>query len=262
MEQGGNISESIKKSVLVVIPARYGSTRFPGKMLVNLCGYPLVYHVYRQAKKAKCVGEVWVATDDERIQLALEPLGVPVIMTRADHASGTDRIAEVAEKRTEDIIVNVQGDEPLLPPECIDATVKPLLENEQLQMSTACRNITDPAWIQNPNVVKVITNQKGHAIYFSRSPIPYIRDEEQRQNIKGVYWQHIGLYVYRRDFLLHISKLPQTPLEKLEKLEQLRVLENGYSMAVVPTDYEALGVDTPEDLIHVEKILKSRDKDV
>ncbi|HOQ32795.1 MAG TPA: 3-deoxy-manno-octulosonate cytidylyltransferase [Candidatus Hydrogenedens sp.] len=262
MAQGGFISETIKKSVLVVIPARYGSTRFPGKMLADLCGYPLVYHVYRQAKKAKYVGEVLVATDDERIQSALEPMGVPVIMTRADHASGTDRIAEVAEKRTEEIIVNVQGDEPLLPPECIDSTIKPLLEDTQLQMSTACRNITDPSWIQNPNIVKVITNQKGHAIYFSRSPIPYIRDEEQRKNIEGIYWQHIGLYVYRREFLLHISKLPQTPLEKLEKLEQLRVLENGYSIAVVPTNYEALGVDTPEDLAHVEKILKSREKEV
>lgn len=262
MAQGDNISETTQKSVLVVIPARYGSTRFPGKMLVNLCGYPLVYHVYRQAKKAKCVGEVLVATDDERIQSALGPLGVPVVMTRADHASGTDRIAEVAEKRAEEIIVNVQGDEPLLPPECIDATVKPLLEDEQIQMSTACRNITDLSWIENPNVVKVITNQKGHAIYFSRSPIPYIRDVEQRKNIDGIYWQHIGLYVYRRKFLLHISKLPQTPLEKLEKLEQLRVLENGYSIAVVPTNYEALGVDTPEDLIHVEKILKTREKEV
>ncbi len=257
----GDISEP-NKTVLIVIPARYASTRFPGKMLVNLCGYPLVYHVYQQAKKATCANEVLVATDDERIKSALEPLGVPVVMTRSDHASGTDRIAEVAEKRNEEIIVNVQGDEPLLPPECIDAVIKPLLDDDTLQMSTACRSITDPSWIQNPNIVKVITNQKGRALYFSRSPIPYIRDEEQRHNITGIYWQHIGIYAYRRKFLLYISKLPQTPLEKLEKLEQLRVLENGYSIAVVPTNYEALGVDTPEDLIHVEKILKSRQKEV
>jgi len=262
MLQKGSDSGQENSSVLVVIPARYGSTRFPGKMLADLCGYPLVYHVYQQARKAKCVGKVLVATDDDRIRKALEPLGVPVVMTRSDHASGTDRIAEVAENCLEKIIVNVQGDEPLLPPECIDAAVQPLLENPQIQMSTACRQITESSWIQNPNIVKVVMNQKGLALYFSRSPIPYIRDAEQRQNIEGVYWQHIGLYVYRREFLLHISKLPQTPLEKLEKLEQLRVLENGYSIAVVPTNYEALGVDTPEDLIHVEKILKFREKEV
>jgi len=262
MSQKSSNSEKENSSVLVVIPARYGSTRFPGKMLANLCGFPLVYHVYHQAKKAKCVGEVLVATDDERIKKALEPLGVPVIMTRSDHASGTDRIAEVAENRSEEIIVNVQGDEPLLPPECIDATVQPLLNNQQIQMSTACRQITEQSWIQNPNIVKVVMNQKSLALYFSRSPIPYIRDVEQRQNLEGIYWQHIGLYVYRREFLLHLSKLPQTPLEKLEKLEQLRVLENGYSIAVVPTNYEALGVDTPEDLEQVERILKSREREV
>ncbi|HOV32308.1 MAG TPA: 3-deoxy-manno-octulosonate cytidylyltransferase [Candidatus Hydrogenedens sp.] len=261
MSQKSRDSEKENSSVLVVIPARYGSTRFPGKMLADLCGYPLVYHVYQQARKAKCVGEVLVATDDDRIREALEPLGVPVVMTRSDHASGTDRIAEVAENRSEDIIVNIQGDEPLLPPECIDASIQPLLNNPQIQMSTACRQITDLSWIQNPNIVKVVMNQKGLALYFSRLPIPYIRDVEQRQNLEGVYWQHIGLYVYRRKFLLHISKLPQTQLEKLEKLEQLRVLENGYSIAVVPTNYEALGVDTPEDLVQVEKILKFKERE-
>ncbi|HOK10011.1 MAG TPA: 3-deoxy-manno-octulosonate cytidylyltransferase [Candidatus Hydrogenedens sp.] len=262
MNQKHDVIKQKNKEVLVVIPARYGSTRFPGKMLANLCGYPLVYYAYRQAKKATCATEVLVATDDKRIKEALEPLGVPVVMTRADHASGTDRIAEVAEKRTEGIIVNVQGDEPLLPPECIDATVQPLLQNDNIQMSTACRPLNDPEQIQNPNVVKVVCDKNQLALYFSRSPIPYIRDAEQQQNLDGIYWQHIGLYVYRREFLLHISKYPQTPLEKLEKLEQLRVLEHGYSIAVIPTDYEAVGVDTPEDLIRVEQILKVREKEL
>lgn len=246
--------------VLVVIPARYGSTRFPGKMLASLRGYPLVYHTYQQATKAKCVKEVLVATDDERIRTALEPLGVPVVMTSPNHASGTDRIAEVARSRTESIIVNVQGDEPLLLPSCIDATVQPLMENASIMMSTACRAISDPDLIQNPNIVKVVFNKNGFALYFSRLPIPYIRDPEQRTNINGVYWQHIGLYAYRREFLLHISQLPPSPLEQWEKLEQLRVLENGYSIAVVQTEYDAIGVDTPEDLERVEQILQSREK--
>lgn len=246
------------EDVLVVIPARYASTRFPGKMLVNLCGYPLVYHVYVQAKKAKCVKEVLVATDDERIQNALSSLGVPVVMTSPSHPSGTDRVAEVASLRSEGIIVNVQGDEPLLPPECIDGVVAPFFEDEEVVMSTACKPLTEWERIQNPNIVKVVFDNYGRAIYFSRSPIPYIRDESQRSDIEGVYWQHIGIYAYRRDFLLKITKLPQGRLEQLEKLEQLRVLENGYKIAVVKTDYEALGVDTPEEFRIVERIIRER----
>ncbi len=248
------------KDVLVVIPARYASTRFPGKMLVDLCGYPLVYHVYAQAKKSQCVKEVLVATDDEKILRALAPLGVPVVMTSPTHPSGTDRVAEVASSRSEQIIVNVQGDEPLLPPECIDSIVAPLFEDEEIVMSTACRPLTEWEKINNPNVVKVVFDKYGKAIYFSRSPIPYIRDESQRSNIEGVYWQHIGIYAYRRDFLLKITKLPQGKLEQLEKLEQLRVLEHGYKIAVVKTDYEALGVDTPDELEIVKNIIKERIK--
>ncbi|MCX8064878.1 MAG: 3-deoxy-manno-octulosonate cytidylyltransferase [Candidatus Hydrogenedentes bacterium] len=246
------------RGVLIVIPARYASTRFPGKMLVDLCGYPLVYHVYSRARKASCAKEVIVATDDDKILGALTPLGVPVVMTSPFHPSGTDRVAEVASSRKEEIIVNVQGDEPLLPPECIDSVVAPLLEDNEISMSTACKPLNEWEKIQNPNIVKVVFDKNGIALYFSRSPIPYIRDESQRTAIKDVYWQHIGIYAYRREFLLRITKLPQGRLERLEKLEQLRVLENGYKIAVVKTDYNALGVDTPEELETVRKIMEEQ----
>lgn len=254
----GSALSFLEKDVLVVIPARYASTRFPGKMLVDLCGYPLVYHVYSQAKKAKCAKEVLVATDDEKILNALEPLGVQVVMTSPSHPSGTDRVAEVASARTEKIIVNVQGDEPLLPPECIDSVVVPLLEDEEVSMATACKPLTEWEKIQNPNIVKVVFDNRGRALYFSRSPIPFIRDEAKKSCIDGVYWQHIGIYAYRREFLLEITKLPQGRLEQLEKLEQLRVLENGHKIAVVQTNYDALGVDTPEELEVVRKIIEER----
>lgn len=247
--------------ILTVVPARYASTRFPGKIIAPLAGKPLVYHTYLRAREASLVSEVLIATDHQAVVDALKPYDVPVIMTRVDHVSGTDRIAEVAEKIEADIIVNVQGDEPLIAPEIIDETIRPLLEQPDVVMSTARRLITTPEEIRDPNVVKVVCNQKGHALYFSRESIPNIRDASDRASSPACYWQHIGLYVYRRDFLMAYARMPQTPLEKLEKLEQLRVLEHGYTIAVVDTEYEAVGVDTPEDLERVQAIITSSRKE-
>lgn len=249
-------TKSTGTRIMTVIPARYASTRFPGKIIAPLAGKPLVAHTYARTIQAKLVTEALVAADDEKVREALAPLGIPVIMTRADHPSGTDRIAEVAAAHEVDIVVNVQGDEPLIDPHTIDEAIRPLLERPEVVMSTARGLLTDPEEIANPNVVKVVCDTRGDALYFSRHPIPYIRDAADRAQAPPCYWQHIGLYVYRRDFLLQYAKMPQTPLEKLEKLEQLRVLENGFKIAVVETGYEALGVDTPEDLERVRALLE------
>ncbi len=247
--------------VLAIVPARFASTRFPGKIIAPLEGKPVVYHTYLRVLEAKLVSRVLIATDDERVVDALRPYDVDVVMTRADHACGTDRIAEVAEKSDASIIVNVQGDEPLIVPQTIDDTIRPLLNEPDVVMSTARHRITDEKRINDPNTVKVVCDQLGHAMYFSRLPIPYIRDGADRIQPYECYWQHVGLYAYRRDFLLRYAAMPQTPIETLEKLEQMRVLENGYTIAVVNTEYEGLGVDTPEDLEEVKTILAAMQKD-
>lgn len=240
--------DATRPRVLGVVPARYASTRFPGKIIANLAGRPLVLHAYERAKQARFIDEVLIAADDARVLEALQPYGAHVVMTSAKHQTGTDRIAEAAATDDAEIIVNIQGDEALIDPETIDATIRPLLEHPDLQMATARRRITDPELVDNPNVVKVVCDQRGRALYFSRSPIPHIRDEADLGAAAECYWQHIGLYVYRRDFLLSFAAMQQTPLEKLEKLEQLRALELGYPIAVVNTEYEGRGVDVPEDL--------------
>jgi len=265
--------------VLGVIPARFASSRFPGKALATLAGKPILQHVYEKSKLARYLHEVIIATDDERIATAARGFGATVRMTRSDHPSGTDRVAEVASSSEAQIIVNVQGDEPLIDPGAIDAAVLSLLDDNTVMMGTLMKRIEDPDEITNPNVVKVVTATDGNAIYFSRSPIPYLRDmkayEELAQNGAAVrsgnprvsgpfggadgalcaaYYKHIGLYVYRRNFLLGYSTLPVGPLERSECLEQLRALENGYSIRVTETDYESLGVDTPEDLERVSKL--------
>jgi len=204
-----------KANILAVIPARYASLRFPGKIIAPLAGKPLVLHAYERAKQATLVHDVIIATDDERVVAALAPYNAKVIMTRDDHPTGTDRIAEVAAHFDADIIVNVQGDEALIDPHTIDEAIRPLLEQPDVHMSTARHRITTWDDINDPTVVKVVCNQAGHALYFSRRPIPYIRDEADRIHAQTAYWQHIGLYVYRRDFLLKYAALPQTPLEKL-----------------------------------------------
>jgi 3-deoxy-manno-octulosonate cytidylyltransferase (CMP-KDO synthetase) len=247
---GGN------ETILAVIPARFASTRFPGKIIAPLAGKPLVAHAYERARQAKLVSEAVVATDDQRVVAALEPLNIPVVMTTRGLPSGTDRIAEVARESDAPIIVNVQGDEPYIDPITIDDSIRPLLEDPDLPMSTAMRRITDPSLIENPNIVKVVCDNRGRALYFSRWPIPYIRDEADRTKAASCYFEHVGLYVYRREFLIQYAGWPQTPLEQLEKLEQLRVLENGYPIAVVETEYEGVGVDTPEDLERVRKVFE------
>jgi 3-deoxy-manno-octulosonate cytidylyltransferase (CMP-KDO synthetase) len=247
-------------AILAIIPARFASTRFPAKVIAPLAGKPLVAHVYERTCQTRLVTRAVVATDDMRVVEALRPLGIPVVMTRPDHVSGTDRIAEVAAGSDAAILVNVQGDEPLIDPKTIDATIQALLDQPDVPMATARCRITQPELVTNPTVVKVVCDVRGRALYFSRYPIPYIRDEADRVASPACYWQHIGLYVYRRDFLLKYAQLPATPLEKLEKLEQLRALENGFPIAVVETEYRSVGVDTPEDLERVNAFMKSAEK--
>ena len=203
----------------------------------------MIQHVYERALKAKKLHKILIATDDERIRNSATGFGAGVRMTRADHISGTDRVAEVAASEEHDIIVNIQGDEPLIDPAAIDLAVEALGD---ASMSTLKKRIEEPSEITNPNVVKVVAGLDNNAIYFSRSPIPYNRGGEVD------YFKHIGLYVYQREFLLGYSSMPAGPLEKAERLEQLRALENGHKIRVVETKYESLGVDTPEDLERVK----------
>ena len=207
----------------------------------------MLQHVWERARQARCLSEVVVATDDERIAEAARGFGARAAMTRADHASGTDRAAEVAAKDEATLVVNIQGDEPLIEPAAIDAAAEALLEDEAAPMASLMKRIEDEAEITNPNVVKVVVNNAWDAIYFSRSPLPYSRDGESRECFK-----HIGLYVYRREFLLGYSRLRVGPLERAERLEQLRAVENGYRIRMKETRYESLGVDTPEDLERAE----------
>ena len=235
--------------IIIVIPARYGSTRFVGKPLADINGKTMIYHVYQRAKKAKCVDDVIVATDDKRIKNAVEKFNGKAVMTSKEHRSGTDRVAEVAESIETDIIVNVQGDEPLINPKAIEQAVMPLIEDKGIVMSTLMTKITKSIEYEDPNTVKVVTDKEGFALYFSRSLIPYPRGK-QRLNV----YKHIGVYVYRKDFLIRFAAMPQTPLEQTEGLEQLRVLEHGFKIKVVETDYDSISVDTPRDLEVVKKM--------
>lgn len=246
--------------VTVVIPARYASTRFPGKPLADLCGKPMIQWVYERSALCESVGRVIVATDDDRIALAVESFGGDVAMTRSDHLTGTDRLAEVAAGLDDELIVNVQGDEPLIDPAMIQAAVAPLLADDSIPMGTLKTPLTSIEEYRNSNVVKVVTDQHGFALYFSRAPIPYPRDFtdalEHRWGELATA-KHIGLYVYRREFLLRYPHLKMTPLESQECLEQLRALEHGYRIRVAETSLAGQGVDTPEDLEQVRAILAS-----
>ena len=237
--------------ILGVIPARFASSRFPGKPLAPLAGKTVLQHVYERASQARYLTKLVIATDDERIYDLARDFGGLVRMTRSDHASGTDRAAEVASAEQAEIIVNIQGDEPLIDPDAIDAAVLAMIDDEDAPMGTLKKRIEDPSEAVNPNVVKVVTDLAGNAIYFSRCPIPYARSGD------GDCFKHIGLYVYRRDFLLRYSDLPVGALEKIERLEQLRALENGHRIRVVETDYDSLGVDTPEDLERVSALFEA-----
>jgi len=212
----------------------------------------MLQHVYERASRARYLSNTIIATDDRQVLEVARSFGAQARMTRSDHRSGTDRVAEVASAERAAIVVNIQGDEPLIDPDAIDLAILPLLHDSGIVMSTLKKRIEDPREISDPNVVKVVTNRRGDAIYFSRSPIPFERDAGGR----AACFKHIGLYVYRRDFLLNYSTLPAGPLELSERLEQLRALENGYSIRVVETDYDSLGVDTPEDLERVSRMFE------
>ena len=246
--------------VTVIIPARYASTRFPGKPLAELCGKPMVQWVYERSSLCEAVDRVVVATDDQRIANAVVAFGGDVVMTRAGHATGTDRLAEVADGLDDELSVNVQGDEPLIDPAMIQAAVAPLLNDQSIPMGTLRTPLTSLDEFRNPNVVKVVTDRAGFALYFSRAPIPYPRDFDEQLEQR---WselataKHVGLYVYRRSFLLDYPHLPKTPLEEQECLEQLRALEHGYRIHVATTDLVGQGVDTPADLERVRAMLSS-----
>lgn len=238
-------------NVLCVIPARYASTRLPGKPLKDIAGKPMVCRVYDRASQAGKVSDTLVATDDERILNAVQEHGGRAMMTRKDHPTGTDRLAEVASAHPEaDLIVNVQGDEPLIEPSLIDRLVDVFEEEPDLPMATVMTKITDEEEQRNPNNVKVVTNQDGYALYFSRSLLPYPR------HAGCPVYKHIGIYAYRRDFLLRYAAMAPTPLETAESLEQLRALENGYRIKVVETEAQFVGVDTAEDLEKVNAIYR------
>jgi len=243
----------VPRKILAVIPARYASTRFPGKVLVPIAGKSMLQHVWERASLARYLTSTIVATDDERVCEAARSFGARVRMTRADHPSGTDRAAEVASAEGAELVVNIQADEPLVDPAAIDAAILPLAHDAQILMGTLKKRIEDPREISDPHVVKVVTGHDGNALYFSRCPIPYAADEAA----PPVYYKHVGLYVYRRDFLLAYPTLRVGPLEQAERLEQLRALENGYPIRVVETEYESLGVDTPEDLERVSRFFEA-----
>lgn len=226
----------------------------------------MLQHVWERASLARYVTATIIATDDQRVCDAAREFGAPVRMTRPDHPSGTDRVAEVASAENADLVVNIQADEPLLDPAAIDAAILPLAHDPDVPMGTLKKRIEDPREIADPNVVKVVTNHAGDAIYFSRCPIPYIRDAGGGDHAAGVtaetlrrceHYKHIGLYVYRRDFLLAYPGLRKGPLEQAERLEQLRALENGYTIRVVETEYDSLGVDTREDLARVTQLFEA-----
>ncbi len=248
--------------IVAIIPARYSSTRFPGKPLADLAGKPMIQHVYEQTMKASLVTRAIVATDDTRIADAIHQIGGEAIMTKTTHETGTDRLAEVANGLEADLVVNVQGDEPLITPAMIDEAVEPFINNKELKMGTLKTRVKCLHDFLSPNVVKVVTDNAGYALYFSRSPLPFFRDKWQDLKDDAfasgrlLCYKHIGLYVYQRDFLIKYAEMPQTFLEISEKLEQLRALENGIRIRVVETDFDSIGVDTPEDLNKAKEKLK------
>lgn len=238
-----------------IIPARYQATRFPGKPLFPILGKPLVQHVYERVSAAKNITEAIVATDDRRIFDAVQAFGGRVIMTSPDHPTGTDRLAEVARGLDCELVVNVQGDEPLMSPELVDRAVAHFGAIPDFRMGSAMTPITVEEDIANPNVVKVVVSQTGRALYFTRHPVPY-----RRAQTGAPCYQHIGFYVYKREFLLEFAAMPPTPLERTESLEQLRALENGIPIHMLETDYQGIGVDAPEDVARIEWELKQQGK--
>ena len=259
------------KIVVAIIPARYASARLPGKLLLLIDGRPLIAHTIERARSASTVSRVIVATDDQRIFDAVIGVGAEAVMTSTDHRSGTDRLAEVAATLPDDcIIVNVQGDEPMIAPETIDAAVQALIDDEDADMATTCEPIESLGDLLNGNIVKVVVGDSGYALYFSRSPMPFPRDASlkydgdpgraihEEPELLSLFRKHTGLYVYRREYLLRLSKLPPTQLEQIEMLEQLRALEDGADIRVVNAAGSSIGVDTQDDYEKVRELLESR----
>lgn len=248
--------------VVGVIPARYGSKRFEGKVLASIGGKPMVQHVWENAQKAKLLNELIVATEDKRVADACARFGAKAMLTSPSHASGTDRLAEVAANNNADLFVNIQGDEPMVHPDMIDRLVEPFMRDAGLKVATLITKIETKDELDSPNVVKVVADKNGMALYFSRSVIPFDRDGEggggdaKSKKALSIYYRHLGLYAYRRDFLLLFPGLKESKLERIEKLEQLRILEEGYRIAVVETPHRTVAVDTVEDLEKVRRILE------
>jgi 3-deoxy-manno-octulosonate cytidylyltransferase (CMP-KDO synthetase) len=243
-------------NILAVIPARYASTRLPGKPLVSIGGKLMIERVWERARRASLVSKVIVATDDERIAQAVKAFGGEAVLTRPDHRSGTERVAEVAASHPDaEILVNVQGDMPIIEPAAIDAGIEAVRDDEDVKLGTLAVPISNPAEIMDPNVVKTVLDFDSNALYFSRAPIPWVRDREG--SVHARHLKHIGLYVFRREALLEFATFPQGDLERIEQLEQLRWLENGYRIRVAETEYKTVEVDTPEDVKRVEQALAS-----
>lgn len=242
--------------VIGVIPARWASVRFPGKVLADLNGKPLIRHVWEQARKAEALDAVLIACDDQRVADVCRAFGATVKMTSVDHASGTDRTAEAVKDVDADIVVNIQGDEPMVDPETISGLVSVLKDTTDCPMATVVKRVEDPREMVDPNIVKVVVDQKGQALYFSRYAIPFYRDG--MPDDPGLGYKHLGLYAYRKDFLMGFCDLPESRLEKTEKLEQLRALEAGCKIKTIVTESESVGVDTPEDLARAAKMVNSK----
>ncbi|HET8674404.1 MAG TPA: 3-deoxy-manno-octulosonate cytidylyltransferase [Blastocatellia bacterium] len=257
----------MKGEAVAIIPARYASTRLPGKPLLPLAKIPLIMHVVERARRARLVSRVIVATDDERIIEAVRAHGGEAEMTSTEAQSGTDRVFELARRIGAELVVNVQGDEPLISPETIDAAIEPLILDPQIQISTTSEPITEIEDVFNPAVVKVVTDAAGFALYFSRSPVPYVRlspgltlEETLRRDARLLsnYRKHTGLYAYRGDALSHFARLPCSPLEHLEALEQLRALESGIAIRVVKVEHRSIGVDTEQDYERVKRLIEEK----
>jgi 3-deoxy-manno-octulosonate cytidylyltransferase (CMP-KDO synthetase) len=241
---------------IAVIPARYSATRLPGKPLVSLAGKPMIQRVWERARQAKRIARVIIATDDERILKAAAEFGAEAVMTRSEHRSGTERVAEVAASvpgGAEEVFVNVQGDEPLVEPEAIDTLVEAIESEEGVSVATLMVPIGKPADIMDPNIVKVVLDFDGNALYFSRAPIPWVRDREAPVHVQ--HMKHLGLYAFRRSALLDFATLPVGDLERIEQLEQLRWMENGYKIRVAETKHDSVSVDVPADVARVEHLL-------
>ncbi|MBU0759900.1 MAG: 3-deoxy-manno-octulosonate cytidylyltransferase [Candidatus Omnitrophica bacterium] len=242
--------------VIGIIPARYGATRFEGKLLADLCGKPVIQHTWENAKKSRSIEDLLIATDDKRIYNTAKGFGAKAVYTSKAHKSGSDRLTEIASQFEAKIIVNIQADEPLLHPSMIDNIVDPLLRDKDIQMATLCHKIESEHELFDRNTVKVVLDRKGFALYFSRAAIPYKPRSIHNGNRISNCYKHIGLYAYTRDFLFTFKSLPQSTLEKIEKLEQLRVIENGYKIKVVETKYDTVGIDTPEDLARARELIQ------